>query len=244
MRYLLLLSLLLVLLLAQVAESKKMWGSRKRRDDDEDMPKPPAQPKKTYEAPAQRKPAVKSTGVGMGGMGDLMGGGLAQMAGGAGMEEMMLTYLNMFEEMLDSEDFDSMVNPEAIRAMMDQFPGASDNPEIVALLDSPQFNDPALLRQTMKDGIRMIRASAGEIIAMLSDPEKIAALLEQLPPEAQALIQGLQSGDMSGIKDLINNFPGENPTTTSYLLPPTSYLLSPTSYLLPTTFFSYSSSSV
>jgi hypothetical protein len=239
MRYLLLLSLLLVLLLAQVAESKKMWGSRRKRDEEEDaMPARPA-PQKTFEAPAQRNPAAAApartaqtaqTGGGMGGMGDLQGmmAGLQGMGGGGNMEEMLIMYLNMFEEVIDGDDFENVVNPEAIRAMIDQFPGAGDTAEVAALLSSPQFNDPALLRQTMKEGIRMIKSSVGDIIAMMSDPEKIAALLQQLPPEAQAIVQSLQSGDMSGLKDLINNFPGKHTTTntaTSSPTPPTSLWL-------------------
>jgi hypothetical protein len=92
--------------------------------------------------------------------------------------------------------------------MLDKIPGLSSNTEIATMLDSPQFNDPSLLKQTIIDGMKTIEAYAGQIVEMFNDPEKLASLLSQLPLEYQGAFQGLLNGDMSSLKDLVLNVPG------------------------------------
>jgi hypothetical protein len=199
---LLLLALLVVALIMHIVESKKMWGSRKKREEVEEVVVPPT-PKTTIQevgrgarqGASKRRPSQTS--------------GFASQAPTSGeFEKMFSTYLSSFEELLNSEDFDSMVNPESIRAMLEQFPGAADIPELNMLLNMPEFNDASLLKQTMREGLAMAKESSAEIIALLNDPERMEELMGQLPHEVKQLVEGLRTGDFTALKDFVINLPG------------------------------------
>jgi hypothetical protein len=65
-------------------------------------------------------------------------------------ETMINMYISMMEELIESPEFETLVTPEAIKSMFGQIPGLSSQPELVAMLDSPQLNDPRLLKQTIQ----------------------------------------------------------------------------------------------
>lgn len=204
---------LIVVLMVHCCEGKKMWGSRKKKDevDDQDIliqNTPIFEPKRRGGSVSRGSPA----GIGRGTAAS-SGFGAAN-----GLEELLNVYLKMMDELLDSKDFETLVNPESIKSLLDQFPGAAANPELSTLLRSPEFSNPVLLKSTMREGIEMIRASAPDIVAMLSDPAKIAELIEQLPPEMRQMLRGLQSGDMSGLKGLVQNLPGLDEAQKSMLV--------------------------
>eukprot|EP00600_Ochromonadales_sp_CCMP1393_P006929 CAMPEP_0174954624 /NCGR_PEP_ID=MMETSP0004_2-20121128/530_1 /TAXON_ID=420556 /ORGANISM="Ochromonas sp., Strain CCMP1393" /LENGTH=283 /DNA_ID=CAMNT_0016202463 /DNA_START=40 /DNA_END=891 /DNA_ORIENTATION=- len=190
-----------------------MWGSRRKKDVEDNAESAPEET--NFKPPTSRHAATtakRHAGAAAGSFGGMSA---------SGMEEMLTTYLNMFEELLNSNDFDSiktMLNPETIKTMLEQFPGAADSPEVATLMNSPEFNDPEMLRQTMKEGLQFIRSSASDIISMFSDPEKLDELLAQLPPEMRTLMESLQAGDLSGIKDLVRSFPGLEESQKNMLL--------------------------
>ena len=94
--------------------------------------------------------------------------------------------------------------------MFANLPGGmlDSNPEIAAMLDSPQFTDPILLKQTVLQGVEAIKLYSGEIVQMFNNPDKLMQMMDQLPPQARTAIEGLMSGDMSGLKNMLASIPG------------------------------------
>jgi hypothetical protein len=178
-----------------------MWGSRKKREEVEEVIVPPT-PKTTLQEAGRarrgtpkRRPSLASEFP-------------SQTPTNTEFEKMFNTYLASFEELLDSDAFESMVNPESIRTMLEQFPGASDIPELNMLLNMPEFNDASLLKQTMREGLAMAKGSSAEIQALLNDPERLEEMMGQLPHEVKQLVEGLRTGDFTALKDFVINLPG------------------------------------
>jgi hypothetical protein len=195
--------LVALVLLVDLAECKKMWGSRKKRGDDEEVVAKPV-PKtvmseqtgsKNRAAKANRryKPSFETD---------------APPMDGNKFQEMFDMYVSGFEELLESEDFDEMINPESLRNMMLQFPGAADVPELTNLMSMPELNDPKLLKATMREGLKLARSSSAEIFALLNDPDKVEELVGQLPREVKDLLAALRTGDLTALKDFAVNVPG------------------------------------
>lgn len=115
---------------------------------------------------------------------------------------------------------------EILRGVLDQLPGVMENEEVSNLFNSPQFQDPALLKRgeadwdlyvltddviAIVDGLRMARQYSVEIKSLLSDPSKIGELLDQLPPEMDTMklfVQSILSGDKKGVTNLLASIPG------------------------------------
>lgn len=195
------LGVILLLVSAALIDGRSMWGSRRKRDPDEGdehVYRPPA-PDGANLFDSQKHFKKASDGA--------FDGTIGADAGSA-IQQMVDLYIQMMEEMLDSDDFSKMVNPESIKTMMQQFPGFTDSPELTAIFDAPEFRNPELLKATVQQGLAMIKASAPELIATLSDPSKIAELMEQLPEEVKSMVESVLSGDVSGLKDIVSTLPG------------------------------------
>lgn len=67
--------------------------------------------------------------------------------------------------------------------------GLSSQPELVAMLDSPQLKDPAVLKETIQQGLQTIRGYSSEILEFFSSPDKISTMLDQLPDEVRVPIK-------------------------------------------------------
>lgn len=182
-----------------------MWGSRKKKDDEGET-QATVTPQKKVEAPRKRgSEAIQSQGTLVDTIGNVAS---SNGFGGTGIEDMVKMYLNMVDELIDSDDFEKLVNPESIKNILDQFPGVMENPDLATIFSSAEFNNPALLRSTMKEGIKLLKSSMSDIMGILADPSKISEFTSQLPPEFRSLLQGITSGDLSGLKDVINTLPG------------------------------------
>jgi hypothetical protein len=192
--------LIAFVLLVDLVECKKMWGSRKKRSEEEEVV--PKQAPKTVvseqsknrigKANRRYKPSFETDAP----------------TDGNKFQEMFDLYVNGFEELLESEDFDEMINPESLRNMMLQFPGAADVPELANLMNMPELNDPKLLKATMREGLKLARSSSAEIFALLNDPDKVEELVGQLPREVKDLLAALRTGDLTALKDFAVNVPG------------------------------------
>ena len=188
------------LLILSIGECKKMWGSRKKKEDTQEEIIKPARSSKMdiLDKLNKQKSGHKYRS-------SISNKVTAQVAE---FEDLFNMYLNSFEDMLESADFETIVNPQSIRQLFDQFPEASDIPEISSLLNMPEFNDPVQLKMAMREGLKVARSSSGEISALLSDPEKLSELLSHLPPEIKKLVDGLRTGDFTSLKDFVVNLPG------------------------------------
>ena len=111
---------------------------------------------------------------------------------------------------MSDEKFDNIINPEAIKSFMSQIPGIDAYPEITALVDSPQFSDPHLLKNSVVDGVKSLRAYSDELINLLNDPQQLELLIDQLqlPPDAREAVHALLAGDVSYLKRIVDSSPG------------------------------------
>eukprot|EP01038_Epipyxis_sp_PR26KG_P015764 gene15764-21345_t len=209
----LLLSLLNVIFLV---EAKTMWGRRKPQKDDEMQMQAEIEDEDTANNAAAQFLARNSkkhasnyestvSGSGSGALGKI--GRLGNDLGGAGLEQLIETYLKMAEDLIESDDFQNLVSPESIRSIVEQIPGISENPQVSAVLNSPEFQDPILLRQQIQEGFSLIRQHVPELINYISNPEKLEELFDQLPSELRVIFDSLKSGDFSQIKTLIDTLP-------------------------------------
>jgi hypothetical protein len=207
-------SALFFLLLASV-NSRGMWGSRRKAIDEESNDD--AEDVSGFESLQRR--AVNSrrakTVVGFDGAGAALSG---EANIGSTIASFIDMYINMMEEVVNSPDFESSVTPEMIKSIISKVPALTSNPELAQMLDSPQFNDPTLLKQTITDGLSTIRAYSSQIVDTFSDPEKLSALLSQIPEELRTVVDGLMNGDTSAVKDLIANIPGLEPAQKRMML--------------------------
>lgn len=117
-------------------------------------------------------------------------------------------YIVMMEKMVDAPEFAELVTPESMKALLAQIPGISAYPEVANMLNSDEFSDPEVLKQTMLEGIKAFKDGTDQLAELLSDPLQISALLEQLPAEARSIINSVLSGDMSTLKNMISQVPG------------------------------------
>merc|ERR1719198_1006837 len=116
-------------------------------------------------------------------------------------------YIVMMEKMVDAPEFAELVTPESMKALLAQIPGISAYPEVANMLNSDEFSDPEVLKQTMLEGIKAFKDGTDQLAELLSDPLQISALLEQLPAEARSIINSVLSGDMSTLKNMISQVP-------------------------------------
>lgn len=209
--------LFLVILLADRVSTKKMWGSRKKVNSDENE----ASKKEEHTtdrmsnrvAPNQAYHHRDNDIAKQLGLDHLERRAIPpSLKGSTGkeIEEMLNLWLGMMEDMVLSDDFMTLVTPESIEALLKKFPGITDTPEFAQIFEQTKFKDPAFLKRTVTEGIKLIRESSAEIIDYLSDPIKWSELLKQLPPELELLLTGLKSGDISGLQDIVRNLPGLN----------------------------------
>lgn len=202
--------LLLALCLAVSVGARGIWGSRKKREAEEVEVEVAATGFEASRRQAAAAAAYKQ--------GD--GAGVARRAEGAGagtgfgsanfgneMRVVIEKYLGMMEEAIESPEFQASMTPEVLRTMLDQIPALADNPQVMAVLESPEFTDPDKLMQTIRTGMTSMRAHTNEIVSVLNSPEKIAGLVQQLPVEFRGALQGLLRGDTSGVLDLLDGIP-------------------------------------
>lgn len=220
--------LLAMLMLPSSLAARGMWGSRRKRGDDEDQDSVSAGLGSGFEARnTMASISRKMAGAEVGNFGDsiptnggnrmgrgnagTLGAGAGALANGALGEtvaSLLSTYLTMMEELVNSPDFETMVTPETMKTMFAKLPGLSDSPEISAMLDSPQFTDPTLLKQTVMQGLEAIKMYSSNIVEMVNNPEQLMQMLDQLPAEAKSAVEGLLQGDMSGLKNMLSTIPG------------------------------------
>jgi hypothetical protein len=192
-----LLSLTVLLLLsfnANLLEAKKMWGSRKKKDPAASDTAPEGSATK-FQLPKRRKsaPSILETPMGIfGGSPDVF-------------EASFFEYFGMAEDMLESGEFTDLLKPEALRAVLEQIPNINEVPELVRMMNSPEFSDPAVVRSTLRAALAAVRVHAREFFAALKDPAKLEVLLGEAPESLVILFRALMSGDINAIKDLVRN---------------------------------------
>lgn len=221
--------LLAALLMPGAVVGRGMWGSRRKQRDDEDSDTTISaglgsafETRNTLASMSRKMAGVEMDVAGDGVVPPRPRVGRAAAAPGTPattmsttggladtMASLLQTYLKMMEDLVHSPDFDTLVTPETMKTMFAKLPGGfADSPEIAGLLDSPQFSDPTLLKQTVLQGVEAIKLYSHELVDMFNHPDKLMAMLDQLPPEIKGAVEGMLQGDMSGLKGILAAVPG------------------------------------
>lgn len=133
---------------------------------------------------------------------------------GESVEATLNMYLDMMVQLLESDEIDQYISPEAIQSMLSMIPAeALDSPEVAAMLNSPELTNPALLKMTIREGINGLRLYTAQIAQVIDGgPEAIDEFLSQaapgLPEETKQLFLGLMSGDTSQLAAYLESTPG------------------------------------
>lgn len=206
-----LLSIVIVLINMQLGDAARgMWGAKRKRKDEED-----AEPTLDFiesqvkAVESQRKTQLKK---------GTYGGSLSANKKSTEIAELFESYISMMEKMIDTPDFEDMLNAEGLLQMFSAVPGVSGNPEIAKLLSSPEFQNPAFLKMTIVNGIQVMRQYANEFIEAMNDPQLLQQFLAQLPAEYSEAIQQFIGGDLTGMKSLIASLPGVSTQQQKMLL--------------------------
>lgn len=199
---------LLVAFASNSYAARGMWGSKRKRDEDEDVDDISGGVGAGFETRHKMASNQKQTQKGSAFDSFNSLAGVADSGMGETIESMLNIYLTMMEELVESPEFESMVTPEAVAALLEQIPGLSSSPEVAAMLDSPALKDPSMLKQTILQGMQAIRGYTAEIVDFFNSPEKIRMVLEQLPEEVKGPLNTLMQGDKSGIREMLTNIPG------------------------------------
>lgn len=204
--------LALVALLA-VAEARGIWGAKRRREVEEADVESDGEILDGFEASRRNFETRRQNPASQTGRSSVSRGGSVASGGGLSMpskDQIMMAvdaYIDVMESMMNNPEFEKAMTIENIKSMVANF-GLSDNPEISKLFESDEFSNPDVLKATVIEGIRSIKAYSSQIAEMLSDPDQVAALLEQLPDEFKEMAKSMMTGDMSAVKELIKKLPG------------------------------------
>lgn len=186
------------------ADSAGMWGSRKKREEQE------VQPGGGFEASRRAAAANLNSGNRANNAElDILGaqGGLGSKKVARQIKTLINSYIKIMEQAVSTPEFKDTVTPESIRRMLDNVPGLSSNPQIAAIIDSPDFTDPEKLMDIIQTGIEAMKTHTDAIVDLLSNPEQMKALVDQLPVEYQDAARGLMNGDTSAITNLLDALP-------------------------------------
>lgn len=198
MTSLLLIAAFCAFLLFPMVEARGIWGSKRKRDEVEDI---------NMEATINGD--LRSSSIAPSRLKTLSNIGSKSFDSPSNeISKMIDAYISTMEELVNSPQFADLITPDTIRSMTQQIPGLSSFPEILTMIESPQFQDPEILKQTIKEGIKLIKAYSSQFLEILNDPSKIDELLAQLPLETRQAAEKLMSGDMTEFKSMIDNIPG------------------------------------
>jgi hypothetical protein len=121
------------------------------------------------------------------------------------------------EVFVDSPQFFEYVTPDTVDMMKQQFMQLPNSDEIMKVMDSPQFQDPAILKLTVKTGLDVIRKYLVEMKSVLADPEQLEAALQSIPSEYRPFVDQVLKGDISGLQGMLSSLPGMTPTNKALL---------------------------
>ena len=88
---------------------------------------------------------------------------------------------------------------------LQNIPGIEDHPEVLELLDSPQFDKPGVLKQTIVEGISTMKIYARQMSSVMGDQQTRQQLLGDLPLDMRIAIDGLFEGDYEAVRTFLEN---------------------------------------
>jgi hypothetical protein len=184
-------------------EGRGIWGGRKKKSDDE--PSAPVVESGLFtgsnknNANARKLQQPQPSKMAMDGFSSSSVSALIEKIYGV---------FDTVEQMMDTPEFSDMMTPDTIREAFLNVPGIEQHQEVLAMLDSPQFTDPVMLRQTILDGIQEMRIYVDQMGTVMKDPTMRSSMLAALPPDLALAVERLIEGDMSGVRTFLEGTPG------------------------------------
>lgn len=186
-----------------------MWGSRrKKKDKDKDAKSGPGSANSDKEMEALYEELISrtgaagsmSTGIETGSKRKRRSSLSSTPAFTADMSEslskLVEMYLTAIEQLLDSDQFDRLANPEALKRVVEALPAEllTAYPQVGELItaNADLLSDPEQLRAAAKEALQSMRTYTDAILAALSDPRSMEAFLQQLPEEVRTMASSLQ----------------------------------------------------
>lgn len=201
--------LLVFLQSSNVVEGKTMWGARRRKDDSDESLSPGKKSDFVYRKSKPEPRVTSSTKpkiveqVAAKRMAKRQTADLAE-----NFQEIVDQMLIVFDNLLNSPDFDDMVNIDNMQEVFQMLPQLEAIPEIKELFESDELKDPSLLREKLRESFTLAKQYLNEMRDSLFDPSTVSQLLEQLPPEAYTVLNAMKTGDLSSISSVIEELPG------------------------------------
>lgn len=125
--------------------------------------------------------------------------------------EMLQFYLSMidqFEMMVNSDQFDQYFDRDIVQELLTSVGEKVANPEVQAALDQVNVDDIDSLKQSISQGLILLRQFIQQAMELVNDPKKLLELINGLPVESREMVQALLSGDLSMIRQMVENFEG------------------------------------
>lgn len=177
-----LLVILIILHLSQEIDSRGIWGSKRKREEVEANEEANDFSSSQSFLKSQAKRRMSDAGIDLRDVPTSMSTLAAkQLEISDSFVTLTNTFLETLETFIDSPEFTNIVTPEYIQTFFNQIPtGVIDASQVKQMLDSPQLQDPDLLRLTAKKGMTDIRAYAAQIIELLRDPKMLSQVCSSI----------------------------------------------------------------
>lgn len=200
MKLLIILALFLVITLLQVydAEGKTLWGARKKKEN-EDRSNSKSNKPKIDDILQQRQGRSRNSRISRNN---------EKAEVNSQVKELFDTYLVKLEELIDSEDLATLVDPNMIKPLLDQI--ALFSPESKSMFDEIHWDDLDLnaYRDSLKESVRLIKDNSEQIFQILNDPNAMEQYTSMLPEEVKDIFSALQRGEVDSLADLVSKIPG------------------------------------
>ena len=176
-------------------DARTMWGTRRKKDNDDE--KQHVSTKKEGILHKRNGRSSDSNRI------------APQVNNDVQMEQFFDSFMKKIEEVIDSNDFASMINSDSAKTILDQI--ASINPDSKELFDNINWEDfdTEDFRRTFKEGIQLAKQNFGEILQVLNDPVTLNNYLEALPEEVRDILSSLKSGDAGSLMKLVKDYTGD-----------------------------------
>jgi uncharacterized protein YneF (UPF0154 family) len=128
------------------------------------------------------------------------------------------TFITIMEQLPDSPQFDLLVNPDTLDAILQQMPSNADNAQIQEVMETLRNQGPEELKETYLNGIKIFKKYFYDIVSLIDNPDQLQDAINELPIEFQPIIRGLLNGDFSPLKSRIQHETKLDPSIKKILL--------------------------
>lgn len=215
----LIVAVVVLLFMALGVEGRSMWGSkRKRKEVEEETQEDDGEAfSQSFELKRRMDERQRSRQRSSGSVSS-KGGSSAVSSSADAIIQAFDTYITMAEGVIESPQFESLINLESMKNIVQQIPGITENAQFDEVIQSLDQMDKGQLKATMQMGLQNLKSYFRELTEIANDPNKLQEALDQLPAEGRPIMEGLLKGDLSPLSSRILNEPSIDPTIKRILV--------------------------